>query len=200
MKMKFEHIARFGNYISKSFALDVLRLLYVYKDISASEAASRLGLHIQTIQDFLESLSELDILIKKEVIEGKRPYFRYSIKQNVIDLNLDFNELFADENLKNKTDLRIRERANSGVQFTTARGGQYFSTVSIWQGRGRLGKQKKINLTKAQGWFLYNLPFPDTTGMGIDEIMHKSGIAADQKGEIQDVVEELIELKIVEII
>ena len=54
--MKFEEAARFGTYISKSFAKDIFRLLNNYRDISASEAASRLGLHIQTVQDFLEIL------------------------------------------------------------------------------------------------------------------------------------------------
>ena len=57
MIMKLEEASKFGTYISKSFTKDMFRLLMNYRDISASEAASRLGIHIQTVQDFLEAFA-----------------------------------------------------------------------------------------------------------------------------------------------
>ena len=55
-----------GSCLSKEYAENLFRLLVTYESISASEAASRLGLHIKTVQDFLEALAEVEILGKEE--------------------------------------------------------------------------------------------------------------------------------------
>ena len=67
--MDFKTAAKFGAYFSKDYAEEIFRLLVNYKDISASEAASRLNLHIQTAQDFLEAMTSLGIFSKKEVYQ-----------------------------------------------------------------------------------------------------------------------------------
>jgi len=198
--MKFEEAARFGNYISKSFAKDIFRLLNNYRDISASEAASRLGMHIQTVQDFLEAMTDLKILSKKETIERKRPYFRYTLQQLKISFDLDLIEELKTSESNSLENSKIREKKNAGVRFSLARNGQYFSNVTIWVGKGRERSEKKINLTTAQGKFLYNLPFPDGEHLTLEEIRIKAGIENDDLPEIKDLVEELIQYKVVEII
>lgn len=198
--MKFEDAAKFGTYISKNYARDIFRLLNNYRDISASEAASRLGMHIQTIQDFLEGMSDLGILSKKETIERKRPYFRYTLEKQKIIFELDLQkelETAEDDYLENS---KIREKKNAGVRFSLARNGQYFSNVAIWVGKGRDRTEKKINLTNAQGKFLYNLPFPDGEHMTLGEICLKAGIEAEQIPEIKDLVEELIQFKVIDLL
>jgi len=198
--MNFEEAARFGTYISKSFARDIFRLLNNYRDISASEAASRLGMHIQTVQDFLEAMADLGILSKKEAIERKRPYYRYTlVKQKIvfeIDLHRELEISGADQLEKS----RIREKKNAGVRFSMARNGQYFSNVTIWVGKGRERTEKKINLTIAQGKFLYNLPFPDGEHLTLEEIRVKAGVESDQMPEIKDLVEELVQYKVIEVL
>ena len=67
--MDFQSISKFSVLFSKSFAQDFFKLLVTYKDISASEAASRFDLHIKTAQDFLEELYTLDIVNREEVFE-----------------------------------------------------------------------------------------------------------------------------------
>ena len=198
--MKFEEAARFGTYISKSFAKDIFRLLNNYRDISASEAASRLGIHIQTVQDFLEAMADLGVLSKKEAIERKRPYFRYRLEKQKIAFEIDLlKEL--DATGKNRLEhSKIREKKNAGVRFSLARNGQYFSNVTIWVGKGRERSEKKINLTTAQGKFLYNLPFPDGEHLTLDEIRVKAGIEDDDMPEIKDLVEELIQYKVIELL
>ena len=57
--MDFAAARRLGACLSRDYADEFFRLLVNYRDISASEAASRLGLHIRTAQDFLEALAEL---------------------------------------------------------------------------------------------------------------------------------------------
>jgi predicted transcriptional regulator len=198
--MKFEEAARFGNYISKSYSKDIFRLLNNYRDISASEAASRLGMHIQTVQDFLEAMADLGILSKKETRERKRPYFRYTLEKQKIAFEIDLVkelEVFGEDGLEHS---KIREKKNAGVRFSLARNGQYFSNVAIWVGKGRQRSEKKINLTTAQGKFLYNLPFPDGEHLTLEEIRIKAGVEPEQMPEIKDLVEELIQYKVIEVL
>ena len=198
--MKFEEAARFGTYISKSFAKDIFRLLNNYRDISASEAASRLGMHIQTVQDFLEAMADLGILSKKEAIERKRPYFRYTLEKQKIAFEINLLDELESSGESSLEKSKIREKKNAGVRFSLARNGQYFSNLAIWEGKGRERSEKKINLTTAQGKFLYNLPFPDGEHLTFEEIRVKAGIENDDLPEIKDLVEELIQYKVIEMI
>jgi predicted transcriptional regulator len=198
--MTFEEAASFGTYISKSFAKDIFRLLNNYRDISASEAASRLGMHIQTVQDFLEVMADLGILSKKETIERKRPYFRYTLQTQRITFELNLGEVLKNSESNSLENSKIREKKNAGVRFSLARNGQYFSNVTIWVGKGRERSEKKISLTTAQGKFLYNLPFPDGEHLTLEEICIKAGIDQEQISEIKDLVEELIQYKVIEVL
>ena len=87
--MNFDDARRLGACLSRDYAGDLFRLLVNYRDISASEAASRLNLHIRTAQDFLETLNDLGVLSREEVFERKRPYFRYALASNRIRFDLD---------------------------------------------------------------------------------------------------------------
>lgn len=197
--MKFEEAARFGTYISKSFSKDIFKLLNNYRDISASEAASRLGMHIQTVQDFLEAMADLGILSKKEAVERKRPYFRYTLATQKIAFEIDLQkelEVSGEDYLEKS---KIREKKNAGIRFSLARNGQYFSNVSIWTGKGRERSEKKISLTTAQGKFLYNLPFPDGEFLSLEEIRVKAVVDKEQMPEIKDLVAELIQYKVIEV-
>ena len=93
--MDFKEAAKLGNYLAKDYAEDFFALLVNYQDISASEAASRLGLHIRTAQDFLEAMASLNILEKEEVYQKKRPYFRYTLKTDHIRMDIDLAEVSA---------------------------------------------------------------------------------------------------------
>ena len=95
--MDFKEAAKLGTFLSKDYAEDLFTLLVNYKDISASEAASRLNLHIRTAQEFLEAMTSLGILAKEEVYEKKRPYFRYSLKKQRITMDLDLAHLEGEQ-------------------------------------------------------------------------------------------------------
>ena len=196
--MNFKQAAILGSYISKDYAEDLFRLLATYTSISASEAASRLNLHIKTVQDFLEAMAELEILEKEEVYEKKRPYFRYILKVRSISMGLDLSPLFPTGQKPEEPSLRIRERKNAGVRFTTARNNQYISSVAIWQGKGRERTERRINLSIPQGRFLFHLPFPSAGYLSILEIMKKAEVDASNSSEILDIVDALIDLKVIE--
>ncbi|WP_163326017.1 hypothetical protein [Draconibacterium mangrovi] len=198
--MNFEDAARFGTYISKNYSKDIFRLLNNYRDISASEAASRLSMHIQTVQDFLEAMADLGILSRKEVTERKRPYFRYTLEKQKIAFEIDLLEELRNSGDSNLEQSKIREKRNAGVRFSMARSGQYFSNLAIWVGKGRERSEKKINLTTAQGKFLYNLPFPDGEHLSLEEIRVKAGVEPEHMPEIKDLVEDLIQYKVIEVI
>jgi len=149
---------------------------------------------------FLEAMADLGILSKKETIERKRPYFRYSLEKQKITFEIDLLkelEVLGEDGLEHS---KIREKKNAGVRFSLARNGQYFSNVAIWVGKGRQRSEKKINLTTAQGKFLYNLPFPDGEHLSLEEIRVKAGIEPEHMPEIRDLVEELIQYKVIEVL
>jgi predicted transcriptional regulator len=195
--MKFKTAAKIGAHISKDYAEDFFELLVNYQDISASEAASRLGLHIRTAQDFLEGLADLDILHKEEAHEKKRPYFRYSLKTNRISIDVDLTKIVKEQK-PGSLARQIREKTNTGANFSLARGGEYISHVSLWTGGGRDRKERKISLTRPQGMFLYHLPFPNTEFLSVADIMRKAGIDDQFSPEILDIVEVLEKYDVIE--
>ena len=195
--MDFKNAKILSNYISRDYSEDLFKLLISYNDISASEAASRLNKHIRPIQEFFEAMVLYGIVEKKEVYEKKRPYYRYFLKKKKIEIIVDLDKVFHEENEKN-TDFKIREINNSISKFSVARNGEYFSTISIWDSNNRESKEHKINLTTSQGKFLYYLPFPDAKPLTVDELMKKAKIEIINKPEILDIIEVLYKKKIIE--
>jgi predicted ArsR family transcriptional regulator len=195
--MDFATAAKYGSLLSKAYAEDIFALLVNYQAISASEVAARLNLHIQTAQDFLEILAQLGVLSKEEVFEKKRPYFRYSLQQTRITLDLDLMQVKV-EPAQNSLAWRIREKEYAGARFSTARSDDYITSVTIWTGDGREREERKIKLTMPQGKFLYYLPFPKTDPLSIVEIMHKAGIEGALAPEILDLVQLLEKYEVIE--
>jgi len=188
-----------GAALAKDYAEDFFKLLANYQDISASEAASRLSLHIQTAQDYLETLTELEITQKTEVFEKKRPYYRYSLINPKIKLELDLSSL-KKENPGEGLSRLVREMKENGANFSLARGGDSFSTVTVWEGEGRERQEHKISLTTPQGRFLFHLPFPQARPLTIAEIMEKAGVEGEYSTEIQDIVDDLIRQGVIEVL
>ena len=195
--MDFERAAQLGACLSKDYAAEMLRLLVNYRSLSASEAASRLDLHVQTAQTFLDTLASLGLLDKEESLEKSRPYFRYSLKTTRITLDLDLASLAVDD-APSDLGKRIRERKNAGARFTEARGGNAISSVAVWTGEGRSREERKLMLTEAQGAFLYHLPFPGAEPLSVAAIMKKAGVEESRAPEILDIVGRLEALGVVE--
>jgi predicted transcriptional regulator len=196
--MDFKEAARLGSYISKDYAEDLFRLLATYSSISASEAASRLELHVKTAQDFLEAMFDLGLLEREEVYEKKRPYFRYILRVNKIAMELDLSHLFPAENKYERTSQHIREIKDAGARFTTARSDQYISHITIWTGKGRDRTEKKINLSIPQGKFLFHLPFPTASFRSIESIMQEAGVDSANTSEVLDIIDVLFNLGVIE--
>ena len=198
--MDFKTVSRLSTLLAKPFAEDLLKLLLIYKDISASEAATRLDLHIKTAQDFFEELLFFEIVEKQEVYEKKRPYFRYKLKQTKLTIDVDLNELHeSTPNEKNdKLEQQVKEKINAGATFTTSVDNTYISSVSFFIGEGRKRKVRKISLTVIQGRFLYYLPFPTEQPKSIREILKRAGIEETHSAEILDIVEVLKENNVIE--
>jgi hypothetical protein len=192
----FEKAAQLGALLAKDYAPGVFELLVNYHDLSASETASRLDLHVRTAQDYLEALADLGVVTKKEVHEGKRPYFRYSLAVDEIRLTLELADVVQSRS-KAGLDRRIRERADAGANFSTARDGKAITSVTLWTGQGRNRTQRRLSLTSPQGRFLFHLPFPDAEPLSIADIMREAGLEDSLAPEILDIVEVLIEHRVV---
>lgn len=196
--MDFKKAAKLGSCLSKDYAEDLFRLLVTYKTISASEAASRLDLHIRTAQDFLEDLFDLGIVDREEVYEGKRPYFRYNLKVKEISLLIDLRELGESaEDGDSMAGMSIREMKNAKARFTTSRTNDSISSVVIWMGEGRNRTERKINLSIPQGRFLFHLPFPTAGPLSLREIMQRAGVEDTHLPEIADIVRLLVVYEVI---
>ncbi len=196
--MDFKTASQLGSLISKDYAQDFFRLLVIYRDISASEAASRLDLHTKTSQDFLEGLESCGLVSKTEVFEKKRPYFRYSLKKKKLTVDFDFSALYRPQDHEHKLRWKIREKKNSGALFKTSGGGSQISAVHFFVGQGRSGQERTLNLTTNQGQFLFHLPFPTQPFKSVSDIITKAGVDQSCLPEILDIVEVLCEFRIIE--
>lgn len=196
--MEFNTVAKLSSLLCKSFAQDFMRLLVIYKDISASEAASRLDLHIKTAQDFLEVLHELDLVDKEEALEKKRPYYRYTLKKERISIQLNLAELHDTVEKEKILKYKIREKADSGARFATSASGDIISNISIFFGQGRKLFERKVSLTNRQGTFFFYLPFPSAVPESVDEIMQKAGLDETCTEEVLDILDFLIDHNVIE--
>ena len=195
--MDFHTAAKYASLLSKDYAEDIFRLLVNYQAISSSEVATRLNLHIKTAQDFLESLEQLGILSKEEILEKKRPYFRYILKQTRLVIDIDLMQVKREPSQNSLTSY-IREKENAGARFSVARNDDYITSVTIWTGNGRERDERKIKLTTPQGRFLYHLPFPKAEPLTVEEIMQKAGIDQNLAPEIIDLVQLLEKYNVIE--
>jgi predicted transcriptional regulator len=196
--MDFQKVSRLGALLSKDYAGEFFRLLVTYQDISASEAASRLNLHIKTAQDFLDGLEEQGVVSKEEVYEKKRPYYRYTLKKSELDIRVDLTSFFEENAIKDKLKWKIREKKNSGAMFKTASNSNRIASVHFFTGKGRDLKERVLNLTNSQGIFLYHLPFPTEPCMNVLEIIKKAQINDAYTPEIVDIIDVLQLNKLIE--
>jgi hypothetical protein len=195
--MDFRTATQYASLLSKGYAEDIFKLLVNYQAISASEVATRLNLHIKTAQDFLESLAQLGVVSKEEILEKKRPYYRYVLQQTRILIDIDLMQV-KQEPTHNSLSMPIRERENAGARFTVARSDDYITSVTIWTGEGRQREERKIKLTTPQGQFLYHLPFPKAIPLSISQIMQKASVDEALAPEILDLVQLLEKFSVIE--
>ena len=195
--MLFLELQELCGWLAKSYASDILRLLRLYESISASEAASRLGLHIKTAQDILDGFARADFVSKLEIFQGKRPYYRYFLVHKRVQFGFDTDVLFDKQKLAKLQDSKFRERKNSGAIFTTAPKEDRIVSFTSVTGSGRHKQQRKFLLTKAQGRFLFFLPFPTETPLFVKDICVKAGIEEKHFEETLDIVDVLLSERIV---
>ncbi len=194
----FKTAAILGACLAREYAPGVFRLLAAYRSLSASEAAARLELHVQTAQDFLEALAGLGIVVKEEVYEGKRPYFRYSLQTLRLRLEIDLAVTFAPPPDRTAAWGLIRERKNSGARFSAGRDKASIRSVAVWAGDRRSGRERKISLNEPQGHFLFHLPFPTAEPAGVDAIMKQAGVETAAEDEVFDLLDWLEEHGVIE--
>lgn len=193
----FEQSRRLATLMAKDYSRDFLTLLIMYKDISASEAAARLNIHIKTAQDFLEGMEMAGVLTKQEVSAGKRPYFRFSLKEKSILISFDLTGLYDPESRIPDAEWKIKERKNSGALFKEGRE-ERIASVHVYEGSGRSRQERRYSLTECQGRFLFRLPFPTESPSMIKDIMEKAALDHECLPEILDLIDILLGHKIID--
>lgn len=197
--MDFETVRLTATLLSKPFAHDFMAIIAAYQSVSAAQVASRLGLHIKTAQDFLEQWHQLGYLQRQLVQEGKRPFYRYQLQKNQIEIRFDWQTIAATDTDEALLDCPLRERKNVDVQFTVAGNKQSIAAITIFSGNGRARTEQRWNLTAAQGQFVFHLPFPTAPMLNSRAILTAGGIGKEYYGEILDLVRQLKHFKVIEL-
>jgi DNA-binding MarR family transcriptional regulator len=196
--VNFDDLSRLASMLSKHYARDLLRMLAVYRDLSASEAASRLDLHIKTVQDFLETLVQQGIAERREARDRRRPYYRYTLKSHQLVLNLNLRELADRGDSSDILNWKIRERKSANALFQSARKSSAISAVHLFGGTGRNRTERKIMLTPCQGRFLFHLPFPTQPFKAVLDMSLAAGIERDDLEEVLDIIRLLERHRVIE--
>ncbi|OFY65070.1 MAG: hypothetical protein A2Y71_15455 [Bacteroidetes bacterium RBG_13_42_15] len=112
---------------------------------------------------------------------------------------IDLASFTHDEDINDtRLRLKIREKRNAGIKFTTSGSNDYISSVTIWMSEGRNRTERKINLSIPKGKFLFYLHFPNADYLSIKQIMRKAQADNANIPEIIDIVNVLIELGVIE--
>ena len=82
--------------------------------------------------------------------------------------------------------------------FKTASNSNRIASVHFFTGKGRDRKERVLNLTNSQGFFLYHLPFPTESYMGVLEIIKKAQINEAYAPEIVDIIDVLESNRLIE--
>jgi hypothetical protein len=131
--------------------------------------------------------------------EAASPYYRYNLTTTKLKLEVDLGA-FKKEDPGEGLERLVREKKNNGANYSVARSGDCFSSVTIWEGEGREREVHNINLTTSQGKFLFHLPFPQARPISIAEVMEKASIELTYSAEIQDIVDELARLGVIDFV
>lgn len=194
--MTFAEIQRISGILAKNYAEDFFKLLVNYESISATESATRLNLHIKTCQDFLETLYEVNYLSREQVIDKKRPYYRYKLIKQKIDFYFGLNQFKLNE--FDYSNLEIKENIKNDCIFISSPKTGQISGITLFEGEGRKCQERKIQLTKAQGNFLLFLPLPTSDRKKVKEILSDTGTKNKFKNEILDLITILIKHEIID--
>ncbi|MDH4195932.1 MAG: hypothetical protein OEW05_00835 [Candidatus Aminicenantes bacterium] len=62
------------------------------------------------------------VVAKHEAAEGKRPYYRYALREKAIHITFDLAGLYDPKIQASAAASKIRERKNSGALFKEGRG------------------------------------------------------------------------------
>ena len=195
----FEHAAKLGACLAKPYSAELFRLLASYRSVSASQAASRLELHVQTVQSFLDTLAELGIVEKAEATDKTRPYFRYSLKVQRVSIDLDFSSMGRWRNATDSLERLVRERRGAGVRFVIPRNRPLVSSVVVWIGSGRDREDRRMSLTPPPGAVLFRLPRPSDEPRQVVALMAEAGLDDSSTREVLDLVDRLEAMGVVDV-
>lgn len=195
MNFTYNEIKKLSLYLSRDYSDQIFHILLTYETVSASELASQLDLHIKTVQDFLEALADLKLLEAEKVVRHKRPYFRYKLIQDSINLNIDLSQVQEKSKLEFE-DMTLRMTKLPTVMLNTVKDSA--ESVTLFLKKNRRMHQKKIKFTPIQGKFLKTVPAHNSSAALFTDLLKKAEIEEKHLDEIKEIVQILITNKVLD--
>ncbi len=196
--MNLENAIDLCGYLGRDYSEDFFRLLVNYHDISATEAASWLGIQASAAGEFLDGLTRQGVVEKSTHAQGKADHSRYRLLQREIQLSIDLSSKYLCD-LAIGVDRSVRRRDSASSEFVLAKSGDRYLSVTIWKGMGRGRVKREIWLTPAQGNFLFYLPISQSDPVTIEEVMQRAEVGGEHETEILLIVDELAQMRVIEV-
>jgi len=134
---------------------------------NSSFIASKLNIHIVTVQRVLDTLERYGFVSSSEKRGIGRPSKTFTYVGGEIKVNLD--ELLSDYDLKDRL---VRETGDSEISFSYDVDKEIVNAILIGGKRG-----EKVKLNPKTGKFLWLVPPPDSRGTSISQLSNKAGLA-----------------------
>jgi predicted transcriptional regulator len=146
---------------------EIIDFLRKTPDKNASFIASKLNIHIVTVQRVLDTLEKYGFVRSSEKRGIGRPSKTFTYLGGEFKVNLD--GLLSDYALKDKL---VRESGNSDISFSYDVDKEIVNAVLIGGKKG-----EKVKLDPKTGRFLWLVPPPDSQGDPISQISSEAGLS-----------------------
>lgn len=197
-----EKSRKLASLIGKEHTGRILYILYKTPNKSASRIAKILNIHIATAQSYLEDLEKLDIVKSKIKKQGIKPYKEYFLTKTRISIDIDLNELDAEDQEEQEILRRtkIREKKDLKILYETNQEKSIITRIHFYEDLGRKNIQYSLDLDEVEGKFTWFIPFPSADPQTILEIREKAGIYEFYQQKILNLIEKLEEFGLIEVI
>ena len=167
---------------------------------TASETAASLGIHIATAQKYLEGLESFGIVKSRERQSKPRTAKEYSLIGTKISIEFDIEKMAAEAEKESEepalSEIMLREKSRSDVAYEWDDEGKRITAVMFFKKGLRRRMEKKVNLSKEEGRFLWHVPFQSEEFRSAGEVMKMAELNMDGR-KVVEMVERFEELGIV---
>lgn len=188
--------------LAREYSIELLQELHARGWSSASELAREMGIHVATAMRKLAELEGLDLLEKRSRVGSDVTEYHLSRPRFEIVLDFDADARVAARNAwRHAGHIVVKERPNRKVLLESDDQARRVRRIVFLRVLRRRTEARTMELSEAEGRFLWALPFASEPGRSVAEICRRAGMESPlQLSRILEFVKELERLGILEVV